>query len=117
MTIKELQQFLGMVNNYRTFIKSAALHLYYLFNSLKCKTKKKQNPCVLVWTPECQNSFESIKDMLAKATMLCHPRTDAPLAITADASKIVIGAVLEQHGPLGCEPLGFFSSKFEGKQG
>ena len=104
-----------MVNYYRTFIKSAAHHLYYLFNALK--GKKEHNPCVLVWTPECQNSFESIKDMLAKATMLCHPRTDAPLAITADASKIVIGAVLEQHGPLGWEPLGFFSSKFEGKQG
>ena len=102
MTIKELQQFLGMVNNHRTFIKSAALHLYYLFNALKGKKKnkktKKQNPCVLVWTPECQNSSETIKDALAKAIMLCHPR----MFITADALKIAIGAVLEQQKPLGC---------------
>ena len=96
-----------MVNNYRTFIKSAAHHLYYPFNALKGKTKK---PCVLVWTPECGNSFESIKEVLAKATMLCHPQTDATLTITADASKIAIGAVLEQHGLLSWEPLGFFSA-------
>ena len=115
-TIKELQRFLGMVNYYRRFIKSAAHHLYFLFDALKGKMKK-QTPRVLVWTPECQTSFESIKDALAKATMLRHPRTDAPLAITADASKIAIGAVLEQRGPLGWEPLGFFSAKLVGKQG
>ena len=32
--------------------------------------------------------------------MLCHPRT----SITADALKIAIAIVLEQHKPLGCEP-------------
>ena len=128
-TIKELQRFLGMVNYYRRFIRSAAHHLYHLFEALKGKEKKgirprrfppgppiRKKPRILVWTKDCQASFEAIKEALAKATMLRHPRTGAKLAITADASKIAIGAVLEQRGPLGWEPLGFYSAKLEGKQ-
>ena len=114
-TIKELQRFLGMVNYYRRFIKRAAQHLFFLFEALKGK-KKDQKPRILTWTKECQHSFEAIKEALAKAAMLRHPRPNAKLAITADASKFAIGAVLEQRGPLGWEPLGFYSSKLEGKQ-
>ena len=114
-TIKELQRFLGMVNYYRRFIKHAAKHLFFLFESLKGK-KEKARPRKLDWTKECQQSFEAIKEALARAAMLRHPRPNAKLAITADASKFAIGAVLEQRGPLGWEPLGFYSSKLEGKQ-
>ena len=113
-TIKELQRFLGMVNYYRRFIKRAAQHLYHLFDALK--GKKEARPRKLEWTKECQTSFDAIKEALAKAAMLRHPRPNAKLALTADASKFAIGAVLEQRGPLGWEPLGFFSAKLEGKQ-
>ena len=113
-TIKELQRFLGMVNYYRRFIPRAAGHLFYLFDALK--GKKKERARVLNWTKECQHSFEAIKEALAKAAMLRHPRPNAKLAITADASKLAIGAVLEQRGPLGWEPLGFFSARLQGKQ-
>ena len=114
-TIKELQRFLGMVNYYRRFIKRAAAHLFHLFVALKGETGKEKRR-VLNWTEECQESFDSIKDALAKSAMLRHPRADAQLAITADASKMAIGAVLEQRGPLGWEPLGFFSAKLERNQ-
>ena len=114
-TIKELQRFLGMVNYYRRFISRAAGHLFYLFDALKGK-KKKEKARVLNWTDDCQKSFEAIKNALANAALLRHPRPNAKLAITADASKFAIGAVLEQRGPLGWEPLGFFSARLQGKQ-
>ena len=114
-TIKELQRFLGMVNYYRRFIPRAAGHLFYLFDALKGK-KKTGRPRILDWTGECQDSFEAIKEALANAAMLRHPRPNAKLAITADASKFAIGAVLEQRGPLGWEPLGFFSARLQDKQ-
>ena len=114
-TIKELQRFLGMVNYYRRFIRSAAQHLYHLFDALKGRNKK-EKARILVWNEDRQKSFEAIKEALAKAAMLRHPRPNAPLAITADASKYAIGAVLEQRGPLGWEPLGFFSAKLEDNQ-
>merc|ERR1711911_282254 len=41
-TIKELQRFLGMINYYRRFIKSAAYHLYHLFEALGSKPKRLQ---------------------------------------------------------------------------
>ena len=113
--IKGLQRFLGMVNYYRRFIRQAAHHLFHLFEALKGRNKR-EKARILTWNEDRQESFEAIKDALAKATMLRHPRANAKLAITADASKHAIGAVLEQRGPLGWEPLGFFSAKLEGNQ-
>ena len=109
-TVKELQRFLGMLGYYRRFIPNAAQHLYYLFDALKGKPK------TLEWTPECQASFEATKAALAAATLLHHPRPGAQLALTTDASNTAIGGVLEQRGPQGWEPLGFYSAKLEPNQ-
>ena len=109
-TIKELQRFLGMVNYYRRFIKAAAHHLFHLFDCLGNKPKK------LEWNDNMSKSFEAIKSALANAAMLHHPDSKLPLAITSDASKVAMGAVLEQRGPKGWEPLAFFSKKFSTPQ-
>ena len=109
-SIKELQRFLGMVGYYRRFIPNAASHLYNLFEALKGKPK------TLVWSPECQKSFEATKEALAAATLLHHPRPGAKLSLTTDASNQAIGGVLEQRGPNGWEPLAFWSAKLEENQ-
>ena len=106
-SVKELQRFLGMLGYYRRFIPKAASHLYHLFEALKGKPK------TLNWTPQCQESFDATKEALAKATLLFHPRPGASLALTTDASNLAIGGVLEQRGPLGWEPLAFYSSKLK----
>ena len=109
-SVKELQRFLGMVGYYRRFIPNAAAHLFHLFTALKGKPK------TLEWTAGCQESFEAIKKALAAATLLHHPRPGAKLSLTTDASNIAIGGVLEQEGPKGWEPLGFWSAKLEPHQ-
>ena len=109
-TIKELQSFLGMVNYYRKFVPHAAHHMAHLFDCLKGRPK------TLTWTSDSQNSFDAIKEALAKAALLHHPRPSAPLALTTDASKLAIGGVLEQLGPKGWEPLGFYSSRLQRQQ-
>ena len=106
-SVKELQRFLGMVGYYRRFVPRAAAHMYHLFEALKGKPK------TLNWTPQCQESFDAIKEGLAKATLLFHPRPGAQLALTTDASNLAVGGVLEQRGPLGWEPLAFYSSKLK----
>ena len=106
-TVKELQRFLGMLGYYRRFIPKAASHLYHLFEALKGKPK------LLAWTPDCQKSFDATKEALARATLLFHPRPGATLALTTDASDTAVGGVLEQRGPLGWEPLAFYSSKLK----
>ena len=119
-SIKELQRFLGMVNYYRRFLRKAAHHLHPMFNALKGPTKKKgeprPKPRILTWNEELQQSFDAIKEALATATLLHHPRPNAPLALTTDASKYAIGGVLEQLGPNGWEPLSFYSAKLEDNQ-
>ena len=106
-SVKELQRFLGMVGYYRKFIPKAASHMYHLFEALKGKPKS------LEWTADCQASFEAIKEALAGAALLFHPRPGATLALTTDASNLAIGGVLEQRGPRGWEPLAFYSSKLK----
>ena len=106
-SVKELQRFLGMVGYYRRFMPRAANHLYHLFEALKGKPK------TLNWTLECQQSFDATKEALAKAALLFHPRPGAQLALTTDASNLAVGGVLEQWGPLGWEPLAFYSSKLK----
>ena len=111
--IKELQRFLGMVNYYRRWIKKAAHQLQPLYDALKGTNPK---PRTLKWDQTLQTSFDAIKEALAKATLLRHPRPGAQLALTTDASDLAIGGVLEQRGPHGWEPLSFYSAKLEDHQ-
>ena len=106
-SVKELQRFLGMVGYYRRFIPRAAAHMFHLFDALKGKPKN------LEWTVDCQTSFDAIKEALASAALLFHPRPGAQLALTTDASNMAVGGVLEQRGPKGWEPLAFYSSKLK----
>ena len=120
-TITELQRFLGMINYYRRWIKTAAGHLHPLFDALCGPPKKsgearKPPPKKLSWNPTLQNAFVAIKEALAAATLLHHPRPGAPLALTTDASKFATGAVLEQLGPQGWEPLSFYSKRLGDNQ-
>ena len=80
--------------------------------SLVWRLESKSKKAKLVWRSEdMQTSFDSIKDALANSTMLHHPDPNLPLAITTDASDVAIGAVIEQRGPHGWEPLAFWSKK------
>ena len=113
-TITELQRFNGMINYYRRWIPKAAGHMYHLFDALK--GRKKGSPKTIEWTADRQNSFDAVKEALAQATLLHHPRPGAELAVTTDASNQAIGGVLEQKGPDGWEPLAFYSAKLTEKQ-
>ncbi|GFS16759.1 transposon Ty3-G Gag-Pol polyprotein [Elysia marginata] len=48
---------------------------------------------------------------LADATMLSHPKPNAPIALTTDASDQAVGAVLEQYVQGVWQPLAFFSKR------
>ena len=53
--------------------------------------------------------FQEAKQLLVKACQLTLPDPAAPLAITTDASKYAVGAVLEQFSDGAWRPLGFWS--------
>ena len=103
--MKGLQEFLGMVNFYHRFIPRAAAIMRPLYAALSGKSQNE----FISWTSEMREAFQATKDALACATMLVHPRENAPLALTVDASDVAVGAVLEHQVEDKWQPLAFFS--------
>jgi hypothetical protein len=50
------------------------------------------------WTPECQESFETLKNKLTTASVLILPDVHKTFSVYCDASYIGLGCVLMQEG-------------------
>ena len=90
VTIKGLQEFVGMVNFYQRFIPAAAQLMSPLFDALEGKPK------TLVWNDAMVEAFQDTKRALAEAILLTHPHSDASISLTVDASDHSVGVVLQQ---------------------
>eukprot|EP00731_Ephydatia_muelleri_P009815 Em0005g401a len=86
---RELQQFLGLANYYRRFIKSFAL----IAKPLQYLTEKN---APFEWTAACQKSFDDLRKCLTSAPILAYPDHSKPFLLDTDASDVGIGAVLSQ---------------------
>ena len=62
-----------------------------------------------VWSVECQEAFESLKDALSNAPILKSPEFGKPFLITYDASGKVVAGVLSQEG----RPVAYESRKLK----
>lgn len=100
--VKQLRQFLGMVNFYRRFVPKAA-KVQDPLNTLLQGNVMEKTP--IQWTSEAENVFEETKESLA------HPAVNASLAIVCNASDVTIGAVLQQNVAGVYQSLAFFSRK------
>ena len=88
-TPKEVQQFLGFANYYRRFVKDFAT----IARPLHRLTEKNNS---FQWTPECQLSFEQLRNQLVSAPILAYPDFTKEFVLDTDASDVGIGAVLSQ---------------------
>ncbi|CAK9832763.1 Transposon Ty3-I Gag-Pol polyprotein [Anthophora retusa] len=113
-SIRELRRFLGMINFYRRFIPRAATLQKPLNKVLEGPKRKGDSP--IEWTDAAETAFKQVKAELADAVMLVHPRDNATLAITVDASDIAIGATLQQYVENEWQPLGFFTKSLSPSQ-
>ena len=94
-----------MINYYHRFLPKIAGQLHALHASSSGRGQS------IEWSPDCQQAFEKAKSALAEATLLHHPRPDAPTSITTDASGTSISGQIEQrHGGL-WRPITFFFRK------
>jgi hypothetical protein len=64
------------------------------------------------WTPECQDSFEKMKAIMAKETLVTFPDFTKEFEIHTDASKLQLGACISQGG----KPVAFYSCKLQPAQ-
>ena len=107
-SLRKLREFLGLVNFYHRFIPHCADILTPLNSLLKTTSN---NSRTLHWTDTATTAFKDIKNALADATLLVHPKPGAPINIMTDASDIAIGAVLQQYLDNKWCPLSYFSRK------
>ena len=61
------------------------------------------------WTPECQASFDNLKNQIANIVDLKYFDVHKDIRIVCDASHNGLGAVLEQLGTDGWRPISFAS--------
>ena len=110
---KELLGFLGAANYYRRCLprlhgKNAAEIMRPLYTA--ATTKKPGKKFVEIWQENnLDKHFQDVKTLLMAATKLSHPDPSAPLALTVDASKVVVGGTIEQFVKNRWEPLGYWS--------
>lgn len=86
---RDVQQFLGLANYYRRFIKDFAT----IAKPLHHLTEK---TALFRWTVECQDAFHSLKQKLISPPVLAFPDHSKPFILDSDASDGGIGGVLSQ---------------------
>lgn len=99
-----LRSFLGKVNYYSRFLQNMAEILVPLYDCLK---NKKFN-----WTPDCEKSFNLIKQKLASLDNLIHHDMNLPLILTCDASNTAVAACISNRDINGMvRPIAYASKK------
>ena len=89
-SVRQLREFLGLVNFYHRFVPRCA-HTLQPLNALLSGSRGPAQQ--LVWTEEAVAAFTQA---LASASLLNHPKPSAPTCIVTDASDTAVGAVLQQ---------------------
>lgn len=101
--VSQLKSFLGLVNFYHNFIPMSADVLSPLYDLSKINSSWK-------WTPDCEQAFNKVKNILSENTLLVLYDPDKPLVLTTDSSCYGVGATLA-HVVDGVEtPIAFAST-------
>lgn len=114
-TITALRRVIGLLGFYRRFCRHAATLLAPFSEILKGHPRKNDRTPVN-WTPQLSKQFKEVCEAFANFTLLHFPRNDTDLILTCDASKVGVGAVLEQIVNGERQPLGFYSEKLDDAQ-
>ena len=98
---REVQQFLGLANYYRHFIRDFAK----IAKPLHRLTEK------TAWTQECQRAFEELRHKLVSTPILAFPDYEREFILDTDATNEGIGAVLSQIQANGVEKVIAYASR------
>ncbi|KAI9034758.1 retropepsin-like aspartic protease/reverse transcriptase [Aspergillus affinis] len=104
-SLKEVQQFTGLINYYRRFIDRYAKSIVPIFNLLKQNQK-------FEWTTQIQQTFDNIKRKITTAPILVQHDPEKLTTIETDASDYTIGIRMTQPDKNGrAKPIAFHLRK------
>jgi hypothetical protein len=93
--VSDIRSFMGLVGYYRRFLKG--------FSKFGCPIIALQRKGVkFIWTPECEERFQSLKHLLTHAPMMKIADIDNDFLVCTDACKEGIRGVLMQEGSVVC---------------
>uniref|UniRef100_A0A146M1A3 RNA-directed DNA polymerase n=2 Tax=Lygus hesperus TaxID=30085 RepID=A0A146M1A3_LYGHE len=87
--IKQLRSFLGLCSYYRRFVENFAK----IAKPLNDLSKKEAE---FVWSPQCEEAFQTLKTRLVTPPVLAYPDFSKPFILATDGSKEGLGCVLSQ---------------------
>ncbi|GBG85797.1 hypothetical protein CBR_g40606 [Chara braunii] len=108
-TVRDVRSFLGLASYYRKFVKNFSAIAAPLTDLAKKDTH-------FLWTSDCQQAFTRLKEALMRAPVLKLPDPTLPFVLTTDASQYGVGAVLQQDGGHGLQPVEYMSKKIKVKK-
>ena len=74
-----------------------------------------ERTATLVWTDQCQDSFDTLRRCLCSSPVLAYPDFSRPFILDTDASDVGIGGVLSQLDVEGRERVVAYSSRLLSK--
>ena len=113
-TPKEVKQFLGLIGYYQKFIPR--------FSDLsRPLTHLTRHDSKFDWTPQCQKSFNHLRELLLEYPILRYPDPKKGYTVFTDASGIGWSGVLTQEYPdekgrIKHHPICYVSGQFRGSQ-
>ncbi|WVZ75642.1 hypothetical protein U9M48_023679 [Paspalum notatum var. saurae] len=90
-TVTEIRSFLSLVGYYCRFIKDFS-------KTAKPMTSLTKKNAKYMWSPNCEEAFQTLKKLLTSAPVLAQPDVTKPFDVYCDASGNGLGCVLMQEG-------------------
>ncbi|KAL5510200.1 hypothetical protein EMCRGX_G005707 [Ephydatia muelleri] len=106
---RDVQQFLGLANYYRRFIKDFGV----IAKPLNRLTEKNTT---FEWSTTSQRAFENLRNCLVEPPVLAYPNYTRDFLLDTDASNCGIGAVLSQVDDSGAERVICYASRSLSRQ-
>ncbi|KAE8973381.1 hypothetical protein PR001_g26328 [Phytophthora rubi] len=99
----ELRPFLGLATYLCKYVSNYAGKIRPLLQLLK-------KDAAWVWTADCQQAFDAVKQGLTEAPILAVADQDRPFYVVCDASDFAIGCALMQHDHEGRDRVAYYRS-------